>query len=477
MEPFRSPELAALPVGAQIGSCRIIRVLGQGGFGIAYLVHDSQLGRQLVLKEHAPRGLCRRSAGTAEIDPVFEEEYKCSLNAFCREARICASLDHRGIVRIYDIFRACGTAYMAMSYVKGIPLAQWVQGNARLPGRMRRMLLAILETLAYMHSRKVCHRDIKPGNILMTREGLPVLLDFGSAVSGNNPDTVPFALSPSFAAPEQYGSNPHTGPWTDLYSLGRTLLLTLGPRLQQVDPAFRDSLRKATRPDWRERFQSAGEWVQALQVDPPKGGGRRRYGILAASICAALLCMGWLLMHLQAGGRKVPPSQVPLEAGETRGSSFAPRLIVAETDKPEPAPSYPRGEMPRELKAPLSLSGKILDFKNINLRPQPLNKEEEAKLQKLFRLPSTPLEWKQEPIAETVMKFPKTNAWEAGNFSGEYRYRPLEGSAALLELTSCNGADLFSPILLRFVNRTTGEAIFISEDGKGVGCVIFQMKE
>ena len=97
-----------------MGNYEIRAVLGHGGGGISYLAYDTQLEREVVLKEHFPRTLCMRRKGDAEVLPVDESDYARSLAAFCREARILAGLNHPGVVKVHDIFQAAGTACTGM---------------------------------------------------------------------------------------------------------------------------------------------------------------------------------------------------------------------------------------------------------------------------------------------------------------------------------------------------------------------------
>ena len=157
-----------LPPGTRLEKYELRKVLGQGGCGISYLAFDCQLEREVVLKEHFPLGLCRRSPGAAEVEATDETSYARSLQAFCREARILAGMRHAGIVAVHEIFAACGTAFLVMDYAEGENLRSWL---ARHPDarRIRTVLTNLLDALEYTHGSGVIHRDIKPDNIIITR--------------------------------------------------------------------------------------------------------------------------------------------------------------------------------------------------------------------------------------------------------------------------------------------------------------------
>lgn len=193
-----------LPNGTLLGSYEIKGVLGQGGFGISYWAIDRQLGREIVLKEHYPVGLCKRDIDGAEVIPADssqENDYNRSLASFCREARIVAALDHPGIVRIHDIFQALGTAYIVMAFAEGCTLDQWLAEHSQDPNQVEKLLLSLLDILSYLHLREVFHRDIKPSNIMVKEDGSAVLLDFGAALEGLPTRTMTVMASATFLLP------------------------------------------------------------------------------------------------------------------------------------------------------------------------------------------------------------------------------------------------------------------------------------
>ena len=179
----------ALPAGTCLEEFVIERVLGTGGFGITYLARDSQLGRQVVIKENLPVQFCYRDTQSLTVAPRHTEgedaeNFAWSLKNFKREAETLASLDHPGIVKVLRSFQAFGTAYFVMPFVEGLPFdelidSRTVKGQPFSEEELRGLLKYMLDALAYLHERGIYHRDIKPGNILITLEGAPILIDFG----------------------------------------------------------------------------------------------------------------------------------------------------------------------------------------------------------------------------------------------------------------------------------------------------------
>lgn len=257
--------IANLPSGTRLEKYEITGVLGQGGCGISYKAIDLQLKRAVVLKEHFPLGLCRRLPGTAEVTPTDDIAYERSLQAFCREARILASLRHAGIVPIHELFAACGTAFLVMDYVEGINLRAWLAGKPAR-SRIRKALLSILEALEYMHAAGVIHRDIKPENLIIQSNDSGVIIDFGAALLGSPTHTLTIVGTPAFAAPEQFMPEQLPDARTDIYSLGRSFLRSAEETGTRLPFLITKSLKTATNQYPDKRFRNAAAWIKALDT-------------------------------------------------------------------------------------------------------------------------------------------------------------------------------------------------------------------
>src|SRR5438105_82461 len=157
-------------IGAEFAGYRIEALLGRGGVGLVYLAEDLNLPRRVALK------ILR--AEYAE-DPQFRER-------FVRESRLAASLDHLNIVPIYKAGEADGVLYIAMRYVDGTDLRRLLGVEGPLDiDRALGILGQVGSALDAAHAQGLCHRDVKPANILVTRgvgHGMPeqaYLVDFG----------------------------------------------------------------------------------------------------------------------------------------------------------------------------------------------------------------------------------------------------------------------------------------------------------
>jgi len=218
----------ALPKDYTLHWYRIDGVLGQGGFGITYLAHDSNLDQPVAIKEYLPFGFAARvnDSTVAPRSGAQTDYFRWGLERFISEARTLAKFDHPNIVRVHSVFEFNDTAYMVMRYEQGESLDAILEQRGTLEEKeLLDILLPVLDGLREVHDAGFIHRDIKPANIYLRDDGSPVLLDFGAArQASGRPKTVTILLAPGYAPFEQYYSRgDRQGPWTDIYSLGATL--------------------------------------------------------------------------------------------------------------------------------------------------------------------------------------------------------------------------------------------------------------
>lgn len=221
----------------QSGKYRIIRVLGQGGFGITYLAQNTLLERTVAIKEFFPKELCGRdNTSHLTLGTQNNAETVARLRArFLREARNIARLDHPGIVHIHDVLEENNTAYYVMDYIDGENLNEMIKRDGPMPEETAvGYITCVGEALAYIHSRQMTHFDVKPANIMVRRaDDQPVLIDFGLSkqydASGEATSTLMQAVSHGYSPMEMYipGRIKEFSPETDVYSLAATLYYLL----------------------------------------------------------------------------------------------------------------------------------------------------------------------------------------------------------------------------------------------------------
>ena len=228
-----------LPVGSVLRSgkreYRVEAVLGKGGFGITYKVSAmEQVGRipvrvEFAMKEFFMDG-CLRDASGKVSTAATKGEAADGLKDFISEARRLNSLcgQCRNIVPVDEVFEANGTACYVMEFLDGGSLADYVKKHGALSiGVAKKILKPVADAVAFLHSNRITHLDIKPGNIMFRSNGEPVLIDFGLAKHydrrGNATTTVrTLAYSAGFSPAEQYVGLKQFSPQSDVYALAAT---------------------------------------------------------------------------------------------------------------------------------------------------------------------------------------------------------------------------------------------------------------
>ena len=212
---------------------RLIRTLGQGGFGVTYIAEDETLGQKVVIKEYFPIDLVKRTESqeialkNEESDKKLYEEGMCR---FLNEAQVLASLfEIPGVVKVLDFFQENGTAYIVMEYIKGISLRSYLERASEAMSFQRAwdMILPVMNALEMVHGKGLLHRDINPDNLMVEEDGTVKMLDFGSAreffMEQDREKTMTILVKNGYAPPEQYEAKGKQGPWTDVYALSATL--------------------------------------------------------------------------------------------------------------------------------------------------------------------------------------------------------------------------------------------------------------
>jgi serine/threonine protein kinase len=273
-------EAEALP--ARIGRYEIVARLGAGGMGVVFRAHDPALHREVALK-------LPRLAGFGEGEGRARQR-------FLRESRAAAGVRHPHLCPIYDVGEHEGRPFVVMELVDGASLHERLkQGRFEDARAAATLLVQVARALEAVHEHGLIHRDLKPGNILMDRQGRPYLTDFGLArpLEGNDRLTSEGVTpgTPRYMAPEQIDpALGELGPASDLYSLGVVLYEMLAGRppftgslsalfcqitrddppsltdfRPDLDPALVACIHKSMSRRPQDRFASAGEFADALE--------------------------------------------------------------------------------------------------------------------------------------------------------------------------------------------------------------------
>ncbi len=207
--------MSLLPAGSKLGRFQIASVLGQGAMGVVYLANDPDIERPVAIKTVRPEG-----AGGESLQDLETR--------FLKEARLAGRLQHPNIVTVYDVGRDHGVCFIAMEYVDGQPLTRYLSAGAELPLSARvGIIRQVAEALGHAHERGVLHRDVKPGNVLVGKDGRVKVTDFGigkftEASTSELTRTGHMVGSPAYMSPEQIKGEKLDGR-SDLFSLGIVL--------------------------------------------------------------------------------------------------------------------------------------------------------------------------------------------------------------------------------------------------------------
>ncbi|MGQ0672089.1 MAG: protein kinase domain-containing protein [Hyphomicrobium sp.] len=361
--------LIALQNGTElVGDYRIDRVLGAGGFGITYLADEIALARPVTIKEYFPADFAARADGL-EAAPRSQNcagDYRWGLDRFIEEAQTLARFNHPNIVRVYRYFRANNTGYMVLHFEEGQNLKGWLKGLGRAPRQkeLDSLLTPLLDALEIIHKSDYLHRDIAPDNIIVRKNGEPVLIDFGSARGeiASHSKTVSALVKPGYSPYEQYAeTSRQQGPWTDIYALGATLYhLVAGKRPPDAPSRMvKDELvpaRDAALSAYRPGFLRAIDRALALPVEArPQSIAAWRGDLLAPDDKKP----GWFGVSRV---RDEAPRPQPLAAS-------APAKRPAGTLPPQPDAPGPQGGMLDFLDGLRGRNGEVKAAANTNVPP------------------------------------------------------------------------------------------------------------
>jgi tetratricopeptide (TPR) repeat protein len=236
------------PLPWLLGAYRLVEEIGSGGMGTVYRAEraDGQFEKQVAVKVLSPDTLTPRAVAR-----------------FRNERQILAELDHPYIARLMDGgVTGDGRPYLVMEYVDGVPVDRYCRDRELGQRQIAEVAARAAAAVAYAHDRGVVHRDLKPGNLLITADGTPKLLDFGisqlmgqAAAGRDGAEESTLALTPDYASPEQLAGGTAT-PASDVYSLGVLLRGMLAGRTTRDLDAI---VRKATATEPAKRYASGNE--------------------------------------------------------------------------------------------------------------------------------------------------------------------------------------------------------------------------
>lgn len=293
----------------------VLSLIGRGGMGVVYKARQKSLHRHVALKLLAPE-----RAG----DPMFARR-------FASEARSLAALNHPHIVGVHDFGEAGGYFYLLMEFVDGVNLRQLIRSRRLTPDEALGIITPVCDALQAAHERGIVHRDVKPENLLIDRNGVVKIADFGiarmmdeQAEEGIHQAAADLSAAhtlatgtPDYAAPEQRSSAP-SDHRADIYSLGVVLyemitgerpgsgVITPPSRRAAVDMRIDEVLLKALQEEPDQRFRTMAEFRERFEEAKGQMGHvegerrslpwwKRRRGL------AAMMSVGLMALMVSAG--------------------------------------------------------------------------------------------------------------------------------------------------------------------------------
>ena len=295
-----------LSIGAEFLGYRIEALIGQGGMGVVHRAYDLRLKRRVALKLMAPE---------LALDERFRER-------FARESELAMSLEHPNVVPVYDTGEHEGCLYIAMRYVEGTDLRELLREEGAL-GEERALAICrqVAGALDAAHARGLVHRDVKPSNVLLDRDGHAYLADFGLTrqltEQRGEPGGTHSLGTPAYLAPEQIDGGPVDGR-ADIYSLGCFLfesltgeapfvresrLAVVWAHLEEEPPAASERrpelpgaidpvIRRAMAKEPDARYATCSELVAAAEKALGIGGHEAGRGRTVVLIAALIVLVG-----------------------------------------------------------------------------------------------------------------------------------------------------------------------------------------
>ena len=366
------------------------KVLGEGSFGITYIGWDSRLQIPVAIKEYFPSEMVSRDVICGHGNKVYlyenakKNHYEEDIKKFLNEAKCLSKFNEvEGIVSVLDFFYENETAYIVMQFIDGVSVKEYIKKNGKMDGK--KVLNAMWPVLLALEKvTGIVHRDIRPDNIMIRKDGSLVLIDFGAARMRNidNTKTMTVLFKRGFSPEEQYRYKGRWGAYTDVYSISATMyyMLTgeaptdsviralgddmpslLNMKELEISTKQKKAVMKGMAVNAKNRWQSIRELYDAMYEEEQNitsGSGRRRgiAGIAGAAVLGTAITIGCL--HAGTKDEKREPVIAVETPVVTPEATKTPKKEILMTNVTGKTMAEAEKDVPIELKAAIMLAQK-----------------------------------------------------------------------------------------------------------------------
>lgn len=213
---------------------KIRKVVHISNINIVYLCDNGK--NNYIVKEYFPKGMVLRDFDKKSVIckmPSLKKEYAKAKKEFLNKANIIKEISHENVEEYIDDFEENNTSYIVLKYYEGCTLEEYVKTNKNILGAdfFRNILIPICNGVEAVHNKAIIHRDIKPSNIIISKQGKPIIIDFGAAINFKNDKAKQIFISKGYSPLEFYSKNHRQAECSDIYSVAATIYYCLSSKV------------------------------------------------------------------------------------------------------------------------------------------------------------------------------------------------------------------------------------------------------